>query len=239
MAKKTLKKNIVKEKKPSGVIKKTPTLSLYRKGVVALRDMQKKDIDIAWQFSKTDKKQAGLLQAIESRLQLIGLDHFRADLVCTKLDNKIYYLSGSWSAVVTQQCVVSLDDFEQTLRADLHLDFIEQRFYDEKKHKEVEPLEADDLDTLDQVIQELSLSLDPFPKKPGATIPVAWRAEFTPPPSPDKKADAVKKMVKSAAPAFGKPLTQPLSQPLTQPLAKPFANLAEKLKTKDKAKDVS
>ncbi len=225
-----MKKNIVKEKKSSGVLKKTPTLSLYRKGVVALRDVQKKDIEVSWQFNKTDKKQASMLQAIESRLQLIGLNHFHADLVCTKLDNKIYYLSGSWSAVVTQQCVVSLDDFEQTLRADLHLDFIEQRFYDEKKHKEVEPLESDDLDTLDQVIQELSLSLDPFPKKPGATIPVAWRAEFIAPPSPDKDADAVKKMVKPAAPALGKPLVQPL--------AKPFANLAEKLKTKDKAKDV-
>ncbi|MDI9313792.1 MAG: hypothetical protein QM529_03830 [Hydrotalea sp.] len=197
---------------------------IFRKGWVTLRDLKKKPIEINWQLQKSDKKQAEMLRAIEKRLRLIALDEFTADIKCEKLDNKVYYMASHWSAVVRQQCVITLDEFDEKISGDLHLDFIEERYYDEKRHKDVEPIAGDELDTLEQMVQELSLNLNPFPKKPGATIPVAFRAELAnvnglPDATPHQKS-------KTAAP------TKAIAQ---QPMAKPFANLAEKLKAKNQS----
>ena len=137
-------------------------------------------------------------------------------------------MSGRWSARVRQQCVISLDEFDDTISGDVHLDFIEERLYDEKKHKDIEPIKGDDLDTFEQMVQELSLNLNPFPKKPGAAIPPAFRAELQSPPTVNNLGNKV------AQANQGKTAHDPattLGQGLLRP-TKPFANLAEKLKQK-------
>ena len=193
-----------------------PPATLYRRGLVTLRDLKKKSIDVSWQFKKSDKKQADILQAIEKRLRLIGLDEFHADIKCEKLANKVYGLTAHWSARVRQQCVITLDEFDEIMTGDLQLDFIEERFYDEKKHKDVEPIAGDELDTLEQMVQELSLNLNPYPRKPGATIPLAFRAELTP---------AINHATNHA-------INQTPPTAAGKAFAKPFANLADKLKEK-------
>ncbi|MGI9461989.1 MAG: hypothetical protein ACR2NY_05395 [Alphaproteobacteria bacterium] len=153
---------------------------LDKKSIIALRDVEKKPIELSIAFSKTDKKQTAILKTIEQRLKLKALDELSANIKCEKYDGKIFYLSGRWSARVIQQCVISLENFTTTIAHDLSLDFIDEKFYDEKKHKMLEPIAGDAIDTLEQLVQELSLNLDPFPKKPGATIPDAFRAELSP-----------------------------------------------------------
>ena len=95
--------------------KKTPTKPsvvaadpvLYRKGLITLRDLKNKTIELSWRLSKADKKQAVVLAAIEKRLRLITLDEFLADLTCEKLDNKtllfVWPLVGAGAATMRHQ----------------------------------------------------------------------------------------------------------------------------------------
>lgn len=158
---------------------------LYKKAVITLADVGKKTIEVAWQFDNNDKKQQALLATIAARLKIISLDEFSGDLSLEKLPNGVYYVSGRWHGLVRQRCVVTLEEVSESLRGDVHLDFIEEQFYHAKKHKDAESLVGGKIDLLEQMVQELSLSLNPFPKKSDAWQTIT-KTEEAPPPATHK-----------------------------------------------------
>ncbi len=94
-------------------------------------------------------------------------------------------------ARVTQTCVVSLENFEATLRETSELRFVPAASLPESAGLELDPetLEGPDEiqyagETLDlgaALAEQLALALDPYPRKPGATLPAEAAA---PPASP-------------------------------------------------------
>jgi uncharacterized metal-binding protein YceD (DUF177 family) len=90
---------------------------------------------------------------------------------------------GHLVARVVQTCVLTLDEFEADLTEAFDLRFVpagmESEDMDLEGPDEV-PYEAGQLDLGEAAAEQLALALDPFPRKPGASLPV----EEEPRPSP-------------------------------------------------------
>lgn len=123
--------------------------------------------------------------AIAADLGLIGLSRLEASIrVRPWMDGA--EITGRLNATVTQECGVTLDPFESDINADIRLHMVpagSPNAPDETGELELDP-EADDppdvmtgpeIDLGAVVIEHLALSLDPFPRKPGAV--------FEPPPA--------------------------------------------------------
>lgn len=91
-------------------------------------------------------------------------------------------LAEGWlTAHVTQECVVSLEAFEDVLAESFTVRCIPAENF--REDDEIDPFTVDEVpyerDTIDLgelATEELSLALDPYPHKPGSTIP----QEFVP-----------------------------------------------------------
>jgi uncharacterized metal-binding protein YceD (DUF177 family) len=135
-------------------------------------------------------------EAARARIaKLLGLDQLqslRADLrVSAWLDG--VEIAGHWSARVTQTCGVSLEPFDTDLEGQLQIRAVplgSQALATSEDHEvELDP-EADDppdvltSDAVDlgaYVVEDLSLAVDPFPRKPGALFePPVAEAEVSP-----------------------------------------------------------
>ncbi len=111
-------------------------------------------------------------RAIAHRLGLPALSRLRGEFRLTPIANGID-VRLHLDAVAERQCVASLEAmteeidetiavrFERTLTGDEAGDAIEDEVLRE-------PLEGDTIDLGELLIQQLSLSLDPHPRKPGA-----------------------------------------------------------------------
>jgi uncharacterized metal-binding protein YceD (DUF177 family) len=81
---------------------------------------------------------------------------------------------GDLTAVVVQTCVVSLDDFEDTLHERFRVIFVpagtENDDPDAEEDDEI-PFEGDVIDLGEAAAEQLALALDPYPRKPGAELP--------------------------------------------------------------------
>ena len=82
----------------------------------------------------------------------------------------------SLTALVTQVCVVSLDEFEAAITDQALLRFVPAG----AESNDVDPDSIDEIPFANGIIdlgeaaaQQLALALDPFPHKPGATLPDA------------------------------------------------------------------
>ena len=90
-------------------------------------------------------------------------------------------------AKVTQTCVVTLEPFEARIDERSTLRFVPARSLPEGEAAELDPesLEGpDEIPYTDDVIdlgaalaEQLALTLDPYPRKPGAALPEAYRGE--------------------------------------------------------------
>lgn len=80
---------------------------------------------------------------------------------------------GSLRAAVTRVCVVTLDEFPQEVAEDFTVRFVPAGTEsDEDPESEDEiPYEAGLIDLGEATIEQLALTLDPYPRKPGATLP--------------------------------------------------------------------
>ena len=123
--------------------------------------------------------------AISADLGLIELSQLQARLnVRSWLDGA--EITGQLTALVTQECGVTLDPFESTIEGEVLLRVVPKGSPNAPKEAgeiELDPdaddppdeLEGSQIDLGAVVIEHLVLSLDPFPRKPGA--------EFEPPAS--------------------------------------------------------
>ncbi len=127
--------------------------------------------------------------AMARRAGLIGISDLEADLTVKKLPGMLFNVGGVLRARVTQACVISLDQFETELSAEIDVDFAPAA-----TAKSLRASSADDeiasgavessgqvRDPPDPIVDSridlgalaeefLILSLDPYPKKPGVSF---------------------------------------------------------------------
>ena len=123
---------------------------------------------------------AGQREALSVRFGLLALSSLRADVTVRPSAGEIWVVEGRLVANVTQACVVSLDPVEQRIEEAFTLRFVggEQaaaagaELVLEGDSDAPEPLEGDEIDVGELVAEQLSLALDPFPRRPGAVLPV-------------------------------------------------------------------
>lgn len=130
--------------------------------------------------------------ALAKRFGLVQLDRLAAKGQAELGSGGQWRLTGSLTASVVQSCVVSLDPVPAEVSDSFELDFTVQSDKDDEDGEvdltvgDAEPLPPDGrLDVGEITAQQLSLALDPFPRKPG----VQW--EETPVPEEGKPEDRV------------------------------------------------
>ena len=154
-----------------------PLTNLHQ--TLRLGDLARGPASLALSADEAERK------AIARDLGLIDLSRLEATIrVRAWMDGA--EITGRLRATVTQECGVTLDPFDSDIEADIRLHMVPQgspHAPDEAGELELDP-EADDppdvmtgpeIDLGAVVIEHLALSLDPFPRKPGA--------EFEPPPA--------------------------------------------------------
>lgn len=126
--------------------------------------------------------------AVAARLGLEAVGALTASVQLTPAGAGVVTAEGTIRARVTQICVISLDPFEQTLDVPLRLVFRPGREADLAAEQTVDPEAEDELpyaggrfDLGESVVETLALSLDPWPRRPGAVLDV--------PPPPDAAPD--------------------------------------------------
>ena len=81
---------------------------------------------------------------------------------------------GLLKAAVTQICVVTLDPFEEKIEEEFEVRFVpEADLAEEDESEEIDeiPYRGSEIDLGEAIAEQLALSLDPFPRKPGAVLP--------------------------------------------------------------------
>lgn len=126
-------------------------------------------------------------EALAKRLGLLALERFGAELTVTgKPDLGLVLVSGRLKALVRQRCVVTLAPFDAWVEERFEQSFRLDRSESEDEEGLLsldlpEPLPADGLDLGEELTQQLSLALPPFPRSPGAALPAeAQDPESTP-----------------------------------------------------------
>jgi len=117
-------------------------------------------------------------EALARRLDLPSVRSLRADVtVEAKPDLGLLVIEGQFQAVVEQVCVVTLMPFEEkiaeTFKQHYRLGAAEddEEEGDQLSPEAPEPLPEDGLDLGEEVTQQLSLALNPYPRSPGAELP--------------------------------------------------------------------
>lgn len=110
--------------------------------------------------------------AIAKRLDIPGLQSLRGSFRLTPVRGGVE-VRLALDAVAERICVASLEPMTETIREEFTLVFdrnFEADDLDEFAESETlrEPLEGDEIDLGEILVQHLSLSLDPFPRKSGA-----------------------------------------------------------------------
>lgn len=119
-------------------------------------------------------------EQVKARLGLLGLDQLVADCEVRRGLGDLVQVGAAWSAEVTQTCVVTLEPLRQSLKGDLQASFQSSRgaavaedevMVDALEEDPPEVLPSDGIDLGELVVQELAVSLDPYPRRSGAAIP--------------------------------------------------------------------
>jgi uncharacterized metal-binding protein YceD (DUF177 family) len=109
-------------------------------------------------------------QALAARFSLLALDRLEARVRLERLAGGLWRLSATLSADVVQECVVTLEPVASTVIAPFTLLFGEAPDPGHMASAEAEPVEAivgRVVDVGEAVAQQLSLTLDPYPRSPG------------------------------------------------------------------------
>jgi hypothetical protein len=116
------------------------------------------------------------LAALASRLHLPEVNVLTCRFRLRPAQNDTFVAEGWLDAVVTQTCVVSLDDF-QALVSD---HFIVRLVPAGSECDDIDPESIDEIPYRDGIIdlgeaatEQLALALDPWPRKPDASLPTA------------------------------------------------------------------
>lgn len=107
--------------------------------------------------------------ALSGRFGLVSIESFNATLVLSWLKpGKVLSVKGQISANVTQSCVITLDPVPSAINEEIDIVFSRspERTADIVDPNEAETIEGEKIDIGEIVSEELSLALDPYPRRP-------------------------------------------------------------------------
>jgi uncharacterized metal-binding protein YceD (DUF177 family) len=122
--------------------------------------------------------------ALARRMQISGIQGLRCRFQLKPEMGGVFVATGTLTARLIQMCVVSLEDFESTLRESFTLRFVPEASQTDDLDPESDdeiPYDQNMLDLGEAAAEQLALSLDPYPRRPDAELPVA-EEEQTPHP---------------------------------------------------------
>ena len=131
------------------------------------------------EISANDDERAALAR----RFGLQALDRLSATLTVRRVRDDMFHVSGRLSAAVVQQCVVTLEPLRSSLDESVAATFVKPRAVaakgkagaaeeglDSLEDEGPEPMDGDLIDLGEAVAQQLAVSLDPYPRAPGASL---------------------------------------------------------------------
>lgn len=119
----------------------------------------------AFEISASEDERARLAE----RFDILAIDALGADLVMDWLKpGKVLSVKGRFSAQVTQSCVITLDPVPANLDEEIDIVFSRnpKETADIIDPNEAELLDGEEVDIGEIVAEELSLSLNPYPRRP-------------------------------------------------------------------------
>ncbi len=107
------------------------------------------------------------------RLGLLALHGLSADLTLSPAPGGCITVRGRMAADVEQACVVSLDPVRQAIAHDLAWRLLPDGTEPSDTEEDPDDIECPGgvADLGEALAQELALALDPYPRRPGATLP--------------------------------------------------------------------
>lgn len=113
--------------------------------------------------------------AVAQRLMLPAIPWLRGKLQLTAGAQGRVAVSGVLEARITQSCVISLEQFDTVLAETFEVVFVPEDLVNEA---DADPDSTDELpyagsmiDLGEALVEQLALTLDPYPRKPGAELP--------------------------------------------------------------------
>lgn len=114
------------------------------------------------------------LAALADRMQVPAIEALSCHFTLRPGPTNSFLADGELTARIVQTCVVTLDDFEASIAEEFTVRFVpagtERDEIDLEGEDEI-PYEDDTLDLGEAAAEQLALSLDPYPRKPGAELP--------------------------------------------------------------------
>ena len=114
------------------------------------------------------------LGPLATRMGIPGIQALSCTFQLRRQEQSAIHATGQLQAAVTQVCVVTLEPFESVVTEDFEVLFVvagnERDALDLDAMDEI-PYTGDVLDLGEATTEQLALALDPFPRKPGATLP--------------------------------------------------------------------
>ncbi len=166
---------------------------------------------LSWSHRVTEIPEAGLevtrsatpeeRAAVGRALGIVSCDALTADYLVRALGKGRYRMTGKLSALVTQECVVTLEPVVEKIAEDLDVTFwpadrlpaTGEEEVEVLTAPEIEPIEHGQIETGRVLLEILSASIDPYPRKLGAQF--QWGdATSTPGPGATGPFAALKKL---------------------------------------------
>ncbi len=135
------------------------------------------------------------MTSIAQMLDLLGLDRLALKYQLARGEEGRLHLSGRLTAQVKQTCVVSLEPVEASIDVPVEVDFWPAPLFEVLEHSAEEPGHTGLLDWPEPIVdgkidlgpvlyETLATTLDPYPKREGASF--TWSQEGPEPPEPSK-----------------------------------------------------
>ena len=113
------------------------------------------------------------LQAVAQRLGVPSVRQLGCTFRVRRIGPSLIEAQGTLHAAVEQVCVISLDTFVQDVRDAFTIHFVPSGTEDDDAEPDAVdqiPYEGSAVDLGEATVEQLALALDPYPRKPGATL---------------------------------------------------------------------
>ncbi len=121
----------------------------------------------------------GECAAIAARLRIPAVASLSCRYRLTAVGAGVVVAEGALAAHVMQECIVTAEPFGTDLRETFRIRFVPEEQFDDSEDAPID-LDADDelpyrgahLDLGEATVEQLALALDPYPRMPGAPMPI-------------------------------------------------------------------
>ena len=124
-------------------------------------------------------------ERVAARLLINAVASLEARFTLCRVAGEIIEAEGKLRALVTQECVVSLDPFASVIEEPFAVRFVpEDLLTDEALDPDaIDEIgyEGGQIDLGEAAVEQLALALDPFPRKPGGVLPPGLSRGDAPP----------------------------------------------------------